>query len=89
MAPQTFVNSSGYNTPDSNADSFMATHPTAARRADYLTVQSPNTIYTDEHITAQFVNRGAHVVNRDGQFVVQPTSQTFEFQTLRKVSRTG
>ncbi|KAF8320241.1 hypothetical protein F5887DRAFT_1289841 [Amanita rubescens] len=89
MAPQTFTNSSGYNTPDSNADSFMAAHPTAARRADYLTVQSPNTTYTDEHITAQFVNRGAHVVNRDGQFVVQPTSQTFEFQTLRKVSRTG
>ncbi|KAF8625875.1 hypothetical protein AX15_005153 [Amanita polypyramis BW_CC] len=89
MAPQPIINSSGYSTPGSDTDSFVPVHPTAARRADYLTVQSPNTLYTDEHITAQFVNRGAHAVNRDGQYVIQPTSQTFEFQTQRRVGKTG
>lgn len=89
MAPQPTANSSGYSTPDSDAESFLAVHPTAARRADYLTVQSSNTVYTDEHITSQFVNRGAHVINRDGQYIVQPTSKTFEFQTARTVGKTG
>lgn len=89
MAPQPIPNSSGYSTPGSDADSFMPVHPTAARRADYLTVQSANTVYTDEHITSQFINRGANVINKDGQYVIQPTSQLFEFQTQRKVGRTG
>ncbi|KAK2464402.1 hypothetical protein APHAL10511_003550 [Amanita phalloides] len=88
MAPQPIL-SSGYSTPGSDIDSFMPVHPTAARRGDYLTVQSPNTVYTDEHITSQFVNRGAQVINIAGQYLVQPTSQTFEFQTRRTVGRTG
>ena len=84
------INSSGYNTPNSDVDSILPVHPTATRRPHYITVQSNNTAYTDEHITAKFVNRGAHVVNNgDGQYVVQPTAQTYEFQTKRNVSKTG
>ncbi|KAJ7220211.1 hypothetical protein GGX14DRAFT_433880 [Mycena pura] len=87
MAPTT--RSSGYNTPDSELESILSVHPTAARRPHYLTVQSENTLYTEDHITAKFVNRGSNVTVSDGQFLVTPTAQTFEFQTKRAVSKTG
>ncbi|KAJ7227062.1 hypothetical protein GGX14DRAFT_628005 [Mycena pura] len=87
MAPTT--SSSGYNTPDSDLESILSVHPTAARRPHYLTVQSENTLYTADHITAKFVNRGSTVTVSDGQFLVSPTAQTFEFQTKRTVSKTG
>nr|GAT60864.1 predicted protein [Mycena chlorophos] len=84
MAP---TNDSGYNTPD--LESVLPIHPTAARRPNYLTVQSQNTSYSDEFITSKFVNRGASVNVSNGQFLVTPTAQTYEFQTKRTVSKTG
>lgn len=84
------INSSGYNTPNSDFESPLSVHPTASRRSQYITVHSDNTAYTDDYITSKFVSRGAQVVvNGDGQHVVQPTAQTFEFQTERNVGRTG
>ncbi|KIL61961.1 hypothetical protein M378DRAFT_13165 [Amanita muscaria Koide BX008] len=84
------INSSGYNTPNSDIESPLSVHPTASRRSQYITVHSDNTAYTDDYITSKFVSRGAQVVvNGDGQHLVQPTAQTFEFQTERNVGRTG
>ncbi|KAA1476509.1 inositol-3-phosphate synthase [Dentipellis sp. KUC8613] len=66
-------------------------HPTAARRpADSITVQSGNTTYTPEFITAKFENRGADVVVQEaGRYVIKPTVTPFEFRTKRKVPKTG
>lgn len=81
--------SSGYNTPDSELESIVPIHPTAVRRPNYITVQSENTVYTDDHITAKYINRGADVVVSDGQFTILPTAKPYEFQTARKVGKTG
>ncbi|KIM58522.1 hypothetical protein SCLCIDRAFT_1218650 [Scleroderma citrinum Foug A] len=89
MAPQNSAYSSGYDTPLSELESIVPVHPTAARRPSYITVQSENTVYTDDHITARYSYRGADVVVADGQFTVTPTVKPFEFQTVRKVSKTG
>jgi len=90
MAPQSpTTTSSGYNTPDSELESIVPVHPTAVRRPDYITVQSENTLYTDNHITAKYLNRGADVLVSDGQFTVTPTVKPYEFQTTRKVGKTG
>lgn len=67
----------------------MPVHPTAVRRPSPITVQSENTIYTDEHITAKFFNRGADVEVSNGQFTVTPTVKPYEFQTKRSVGKTG
>lgn len=83
------TNSSGYNTPDSELESIVPVHPTAVRRPNYITVQSENTVYTDDHITAKYLNRGADVVVSDGQFTILPTVKPYEFQTTRKVGKTG
>jgi myo-inositol-1-phosphate synthase len=64
-------------------------HPTSARRPHAITVQSENTIYTDEHIIAKFLDRGSHVVMSDGQYTVTPTVKSYEFQTKRAVGKTG
>lgn len=89
MAPQSYTASSGYNTPDSDLESVVPIHPTAVRRPEYIRVDSENTAYTDEHITAKYFYRGADVVVSDSQFVVTPTVRSFEFQTTRKVGKTG
>ncbi|CAL1711718.1 unnamed protein product [Somion occarium] len=89
MAPYNGVNSSGLNTPESELESLVPVHPTAARRPYPIVVQSENTSYSDEYITSKFTNRGADVVASDGQFIVKPTSKPYEFQTARKVSKTG
>ncbi|KAJ7903649.1 hypothetical protein B0H14DRAFT_2665787 [Mycena olivaceomarginata] len=86
MAPTV---SSGYNTPESELESLLPIHPTAARRPHTLVVQSENTLYSEDHITASYVNRGANVVVSDGQFTVTPTFQSYEFQTKKTVSKTG
>lgn len=83
------ANFSGYDTPLSDLESIVPVHPTAARRPDYITVQSENTVYTDDHITAKYSYRGADVIVSDGQFTVTPTVKPFEFQTERKVGKTG
>lgn len=87
MAPN--PNNSGYTTPESQLEGFVAVHPTAARRPHTLVVQSENTAYSDEFITAKYQNRGAEVTLNNGQFVVNPTVESFEFQTKRAVSKTG
>lgn len=88
MVSQSYA-SSGYNTPDSELESIVPIHPTAVRRPEYIKVNSENTTYTDEHITAKYLYRGADVVISDGQFNVTPTVKSFEFQTTRKVGKTG
>ncbi|KAJ7104255.1 hypothetical protein B0H15DRAFT_17240 [Mycena belliarum] len=86
MAPTT---SSGYTTPESELESILPVHPTAARRPHAIVVQSENTFYSPEHITAKYVNRGANVSVANGQFTVTPTAQSYEFQTKKAVSKTG
>ncbi|KAG6816597.1 hypothetical protein H0H87_004823, partial [Tephrocybe sp. NHM501043] len=86
MAPN---GTSGYNTPESQLESVLPVHPTAARRPHAITVQSENTSFTDEHITSKFFNRGSSVTVNDGHFTITPTVEPFEFQTKRAVSKTG
>ncbi|KAK0220509.1 hypothetical protein IW262DRAFT_1474434 [Armillaria fumosa] len=81
MAP----NDSGYTTPEL----VLPVHPTAARRPHAIVVQSENTSFTDEHITAKFHNRSANITVANGQYIVNPTVESFEFQTKRQVSKTG
>lgn len=82
--------SSGRNTPDSQLESIVPVHPTAARRPYPIQVASQNTSYTDEFITAKYADRGASVETLpDGQFKVTPTVREYEFRTERKVPKTG
>ncbi|KAK0494471.1 hypothetical protein EDD18DRAFT_1174503 [Armillaria luteobubalina] len=81
MAP----NDSGYTTPEL----VLPVHPTAARRPHAIVVQSENTSFTDEHITAKFHSRNANITVANGQYIVNPTVESFEFQTKRQVSKTG
>ena len=67
----------------------LPVHPTAVRRPHSITVQSRNTLYSDEHITAKFINRGSEVTVAQGHFSITPTVQEYEFQTKRVVSKTG
>ena len=64
-------------------------HPSAARRTNNLIIQSENTTYTDEHITSDFWSRGAQVQVINGQHIVSPTVEQFQFQTVRAVGKTG
>jgi myo-inositol-1-phosphate synthase len=89
MAPNLLPGSSGYNTPTSELESVIQIHPTSVRRPYSIVVKSDNTVYTEDHITAKYSNRGADVVVSDGQFIVTPTVQSYEFQTTRKVGKTG
>jgi len=89
MAPALFNGTSGYNTPESQLESVLPIHPTAVRRPHAITVQSENTLYSDEHITAKFINRGSDVTLSDGHFTITPTVQEYQFQTKRVVSKTG
>lgn len=84
MAPN--PHSSGYVTP---VDGVLPVHPTAARRPYSLVVQSEKTSYSDEFITSTYNNRSAEVTVVDGQFIINPTVQSFQFQTKRAVSKTG
>ncbi|TRM68922.1 hypothetical protein BD626DRAFT_472382 [Schizophyllum amplum] len=88
MAPNT-THSSGSATPESQIDSVLSVHPTAARRDASIIVQSENTAYSDEFITSTFVNRGAEVNVVNGQYLVKPTADEFQFQTKRAVGKTG
>ena len=81
--------SSGYTTPDSELESILPPHSTAARRPHQIAVVSENVKFSDEHITSKYTDRGADVVVVDGQYIVKPTARSYEFQTQRKVSKTG
>ncbi|KAJ7284874.1 hypothetical protein C8J57DRAFT_1670583 [Mycena rebaudengoi] len=87
MAPTTTT--PGYTTPESELESFLPVHPTAARRPHTIVVQSESTLYTPEHITSKYINRGANVSVENGQYTVTPTVQAYEFQTKRSVAKTG
>jgi myo-inositol-1-phosphate synthase len=76
MAPNPNL-SSGYNTPISELEGPADVHPTAARRPHAIVVQSENTQYTDEHITAVYHDRGANVELSNGQFIVTPTVRSY------------
>ncbi|EJD08238.1 Myo-inositol-1-phosphate synthase [Fomitiporia mediterranea MF3/22] len=93
MSPQTLHVSnfsSGYNTPESQLESIVPVHLTAERRPYQIQVASENTSYSDEYITAKFHDRGASVETLpDGQFKITPTVKEYEFQTQRKVPKTG
>ncbi|KAF7351434.1 Inositol-3-phosphate synthase [Mycena sanguinolenta] len=80
---------SGYNTPESELESSLHIHPTAARRPHAIVVHSENTYYSEDHITSKYVNRGANVVVSQGHYTVTPTFQSYEFQTKKIVSKTG
>ena len=86
MAPTT---SSGYTTPDSELESILPPHPTAARRPHQIVVESENAQFSDDYITSKYTDRGADVVVVDGQYIVKPTARSYEFQTQRNVSKTG
>ncbi|KAL5512531.1 INO1 [Sanghuangporus baumii] len=82
--------SSGYNTPESQLESIVPPHPTAARRPYQIEVASENTSYSGEFITAKFHDRGASVETLpNGQLKVTPTVKEYEFQTQRRVPKTG
>lgn len=87
MAPA--INTSGYNTPESELESILPVHPTAVRRPNAITVQSENTNYTEEFITSKFFNRGSDVSVFNGQYTITPTVQEYQFQTKRTVGKTG
>ena len=93
MAPNTSPSSGNASPTPSFLDAPItsAVHPTASRRpADAVTVQGENTVYSDEHITSKFQNRGADVVVQEGgRYVVKPTVTPFEFRTQRRVPKTG
>jgi len=96
MAPNPFTQSahsdssgsSGLNTPEGFLEP-LPIHPTAARRDIPIIVESANTVYSDNHITAKFAYRGSSVVNHGTHISVVPTSKPFEFKTERKIQRTG
>jgi myo-inositol-1-phosphate synthase len=88
MAPTT-TDSSGYTTPDSELESLLPVHPTAARRPHQIVVQSENASFSDKFITSRFSDRGADVVVENGQYIVKPTTKLYEFQTRRQVAKTG
>ncbi|KAH9851106.1 Myo-inositol-1-phosphate synthase [Lenzites betulinus] len=83
------TNGTGANTPESQLESVLPIHPTAARRGNPIVVQSDLTSYSNDHIVSKFTNRGADVSVVEGQYIVTPTSVDYEFQTARKVSKTG
>ncbi|QRV80653.1 Myo-inositol-1-phosphate synthase [Ceratobasidium sp. AG-Ba] len=76
---------SGYTTPGEPAP----IHPTAERRNEPVIVESDVTSYTDSHITAKYEYKRAHVVKEQGRISVKPAVEKFEFQTARKVQKTG
>ncbi|KAG8944432.1 Myo-inositol-1-phosphate synthase [Tulasnella sp. 424] len=79
-------NGSGYTSPQPE----LEVHPTAVNRGAPIVVHSTNTVYTPEHITAKFENRGADVVkDAQGALHVTPTSTAYEIRTERKVPKTG
>ena len=93
MAPNTTPSSGDVSREGSVLDAPLSlpVHPTAAHRpTDSITVQGPNTIYTEDHITSRFVNRGADVVvQQEGRYLVQPNQTAYDFRTTRKVPKTG
>lgn len=63
---------------------------TAARRpTEPITLNSPNLIYTEESILANYTYHAATVKKVGDKYDVTPTEKPFEFKTERKVAKTG
>ncbi|KIJ52571.1 hypothetical protein M422DRAFT_156269 [Sphaerobolus stellatus SS14] len=88
-----YTPTSGSRTPETPLDGpaqAAPVHPTAARRPYNIVVNSDNTVYTDEFVTAKYDNRGADVVtSADGKINIVPTVKSYEFKTSLKVPKTG
>lgn len=89
MAPQVNGNYPDAYVPPVPAVTPAPVHPTAARRAVPVVVNSPTSLFSDEFITSKYEYRGASVVSNPDRIEVTPTVQNFEFRTARKVSKTG
>ena len=67
-------------------ESILPPHPTAARRPHQIVVEYEDAKFS---IASKYTDHGADVVIVNGQYIVKPTARSYEFQTKRKVSKTG
>lgn len=73
----------GYSTNNS-VESFGST------KDDLFTVNSPNVVYTNEHIKSNYVYRTTSVAKTAaGKYVATPKETTYDFKVDRKVGRVG
>ncbi|GAA99890.1 uncharacterized protein L969DRAFT_88648 [Mixia osmundae IAM 14324] len=81
----------GHSSTNGASHAIPIVDPTAARRpVEPLKVNSPNVQYTAEHIKSKYQYHTTDVVaGSDGTFEVTPREQVYEFQTQRKVNKTG
>ena len=77
----------GANTPESQLESVLPIHPTAARRTSSIVVQSELTAYTNEFITSKFTNRGADVTVVEGHHMTIMTGVGVAGPTMLKKRR--
>lgn len=61
----------------------------AAPRSELFTVESSNVAYSDSTITSKYVYRTTQVKSNGGKFTAAPKETLFDFQTQRKVPKTG
>lgn len=65
-------------------------HPTAIKRGGNFKVNSPNVDYANDVIKSTYEHKGAKVNTKpDGQIIVEPTNQTWKFETDSKPKKTG
>ena len=76
MAPYN-GNTSGLNTPESELESLVGVHPTAARRPYPIVVQSESTSYSDEYITSRIL-----LTSIDNSHSRYPGNQTVKVMEL-------
>ncbi|KAK0488139.1 hypothetical protein EDD18DRAFT_1311350 [Armillaria luteobubalina] len=81
MAPD----DSGYTIPESEL--VLPIYPTAAHCPHTIVMQSENVAFTDKHITAKFHDHNTNITVANGQYIVNPTTELFEFQTKHQVSK--
>ena len=63
-----------------------ATH----EKADLFTVQSPNVVYTDDHIESKYVYRTTAVTTTaTGTYVATPKETVYDFKVDRRVGKVG
>lgn len=86
---------SGFNST-ANGTHQPPVNPTSARHEqnESIRVTSDNVTYDDDNITSRYNYLNTHVekvAKSDGttEFVAKPVSRTYEFQTKRKVPKTG
>jgi len=66
------------------------TGESASTTKPLFTVNSPNVVYSDEHIKSKYVYRTTAVTKTaEGQYVAAPKEVTYDFQVDRKVPKVG